>query len=232
MPSRPHPRTRKAGPPRNLPLRQSPSTKKDRLTGDQSSPMSSHDQRTIWTFPAQLAARGTLETNAGDCNCLGRVGGARSARHPLFPQYFGLFGIQPWFERNQCGNRHRTRPCLLLCFGIWCARIHTRPTLRCWPANLLVDAGILAWVLKNATGRLRPSAIPPGGSYSDTWFKTYQPPLRADGSFPSEHAIAAFSVATILRPPLSEPPLGTLGGLWGSDFGRLLTRYPAGTFPL
>ena len=61
----------------------------------------------------------------------------------------------------------------------------------------VVDAGILTWVLQNATGRLRPSAIPPGGSYNDTWFKTYQPPLRADGSFPSAHSIAAFSVATI-----------------------------------
>jgi membrane-associated phospholipid phosphatase len=61
----------------------------------------------------------------------------------------------------------------------------------------VVDAGILTWVLKNATGRLRPSAIPPGGSYSDTWFKTYHPALRADGSFPSAHTIAAFSVATV-----------------------------------
>jgi len=60
-----------------------------------------------------------------------------------------------------------------------------------------VDAEILGWVLKNATGRLRPSAIPPGGSYSDTWFKTYHPLLRADAGFPSGHAIAAFSVATV-----------------------------------
>jgi len=61
----------------------------------------------------------------------------------------------------------------------------------------VVDAGILTWVLKNGTGRLRPSAILPGGSYADTWFKTYQPPLRADTSFPSAHSIAAFSVATV-----------------------------------
>ncbi len=61
----------------------------------------------------------------------------------------------------------------------------------------LVDTAILTWVLKNATGRLRPYAIPEGGNYSDTWFETYRPPLNSNGSFPSGHTIAAFSVATI-----------------------------------
>jgi membrane-associated phospholipid phosphatase len=61
----------------------------------------------------------------------------------------------------------------------------------------VVDSEILAWVLKNATGRQRPSAVPVGGNYSDTWFETYHPLLRGDGGFPSGHAIAAFSVATV-----------------------------------
>ena len=60
-----------------------------------------------------------------------------------------------------------------------------------------VDGEILGWVLQNATGRLRPSAIPPGGNYSDTWFETYRRPSARMRSFPSAHAIAAFSIATV-----------------------------------
>ena len=61
----------------------------------------------------------------------------------------------------------------------------------------LVDTEILGWVLKNATGRLRPANVPLGGNYADTWFESYQPHLHADASFPSGHVVAAFSVATI-----------------------------------
>ena len=64
-------------------------------------------------------------------------------------------------------------------------------------AEAAADAEIMAWVLKNATGRERPGAVPPGGNYSDTWFEHYHPPLLGEEGFPSGHAIAAFSVATV-----------------------------------
>ena len=64
-------------------------------------------------------------------------------------------------------------------------------------AEAAADAEIMAWVLKNATGRERPGAVPAGGNYSDTWFEHYQPPLLGEEGFPSGHAIAAFSVATV-----------------------------------
>ena len=66
-------------------------------------------------------------------------------------------------------------------------------------AEAVADCEITAWVLKNATGRERPNAVPTGGNYSDTWFEHYQPPLLREESFPSGHAIAAFSVATVFQ---------------------------------
>jgi membrane-associated phospholipid phosphatase len=57
----------------------------------------------------------------------------------------------------------------------------------------VADVELLSVVLKNATGRARPSEIPPGGNYGDSWFES-----RKHGSFPSGHTIAAFSVATII----------------------------------
>jgi membrane-associated phospholipid phosphatase len=62
----------------------------------------------------------------------------------------------------------------------------------------LVDAEVLTTVLKDATRRVGPADIPSNGNYSDSWFKSRGSFLPAQGSFPSGHTIAAFSVATVM----------------------------------
>ena len=62
----------------------------------------------------------------------------------------------------------------------------------------VADAEVVTTVLKDATKRLRPEAIPPNGNFWDTWFESGGSPLRGNGSFPSGHTIAAFSVATVI----------------------------------
>jgi len=62
----------------------------------------------------------------------------------------------------------------------------------------VADAEILTTVLKDATSRVRPAGIPAGGNFSDTWFEGRGSLLRGNGSFPSGHTIAAFSVATVI----------------------------------
>jgi membrane-associated phospholipid phosphatase len=53
-------------------------------------------------------------------------------------------------------------------------------------------------VLKDAAKRVRPADIQLGGNYSDSWFESRGSFLRGNGSFPSGHTIAAFSVATVV----------------------------------
>jgi membrane-associated phospholipid phosphatase len=60
------------------------------------------------------------------------------------------------------------------------------------------DVEILSTVMKIVDRRLRPRDIPPNGDFAHTWFKEPGSALRARGGFPSGHAIAAFSVATVL----------------------------------
>ena len=60
------------------------------------------------------------------------------------------------------------------------------------------DVEILATALKDATKRVRPAAVPANGNFSDTWFDDNSRLLRSNGSFPSGHSIAAFSVATVI----------------------------------
>ena len=62
----------------------------------------------------------------------------------------------------------------------------------------VVDAEVLTTVLKDATKRVRPAAIRPTGNYYDSWFESSGSLLRGNGSFPSGHTIAAFSVATVV----------------------------------
>ncbi len=56
---------------------------------------------------------------------------------------------------------------------------------------------VLMVVLKAITRRARPSEFPPNGAYNDTFFATHNSFLGKGSSFPSGHAMMAFSVADV-----------------------------------
>lgn len=60
------------------------------------------------------------------------------------------------------------------------------------------DAEIVTEVFKDSLRRVRPAAIPTNGNFSDTWFESKGSIVRGNGSMPSGHTIAAFSVATVI----------------------------------
>jgi membrane-associated phospholipid phosphatase len=60
----------------------------------------------------------------------------------------------------------------------------------------VADSEILATAMRTADHRLVPSSIPPHGNFADSWFEGRSGIGR--GSFPSGHAVAAFSVATVI----------------------------------
>jgi membrane-associated phospholipid phosphatase len=62
----------------------------------------------------------------------------------------------------------------------------------------LADSEIVSEAMKNVDRRLRPRQIPPYGDFAHTWFKAGGGILINRGSFPSGHAIGAFSMATII----------------------------------
>jgi membrane-associated phospholipid phosphatase len=61
----------------------------------------------------------------------------------------------------------------------------------------VADGQFVTLVMKNIGRRLRPSDIPPNGDFTHTWFKSKSSVLGGGQSFPSGHANAAFSVATV-----------------------------------
>ena len=62
----------------------------------------------------------------------------------------------------------------------------------------VADSEILTTGLKAATKRARPASFPAHGNLYDSWFDRGGSFLRANGSFPSGHSIAAFSVGTVI----------------------------------
>ena len=180
----------------NLPLRLTPSTKKGRLTGEPSSPIFTTTKKTCGRFQASLFAGriGNLPSR------LQRSWEASSWPIRTHSPYFRNNSTFSGFNRRLSGTNTAIGTALVPAsfYALGLVRKDSYATHTALLAGeSAVDAEILAWVLRNATGRLRPSAVPPGGNYSDTWFETYKPILRAGGSFPSDHAAAAFSVATV-----------------------------------
>jgi membrane-associated phospholipid phosphatase len=60
-----------------------------------------------------------------------------------------------------------------------------------------IDGAILDLALKAVTRRTRPSDVPAGAPFNDTFFKGGKQSLT-NTSFPSAHAIGAFSIATVI----------------------------------
>ena len=61
-------------------------------------------------------------------------------------------------------------------------------------AEAVADVQIMTFAAKMIDRRLRPSDVPPGGDYDDTWFRA----SALDGkSFPSGHTITAFALAEV-----------------------------------
>jgi membrane-associated phospholipid phosphatase len=58
------------------------------------------------------------------------------------------------------------------------------------------DGLVVDLAIKAITRRQRPSEVPPGAPFNDTFFNSKKSPLSS--SFPSGHAVGAFSVATVV----------------------------------
>jgi len=70
----------------------------------------------------------------------------------------------------------------------------------------VLDSEILTTVMKDIDRREAPISYPPGGSFTDSWFKVRHGGLLSGlGSMPSGHEIAAMSVATIFAERYPHP---------------------------
>jgi membrane-associated phospholipid phosphatase len=155
------------------------------------------DQKQIWSFPVGLVeGRHWIPTAA----ILGTAAGL-VALDPNEASYFrqtsSFHGFNNIFTGNATAIGTVAAPVSLYAIGL----IRTDSKMQrtaLLAGEAVADAEIVTTVLKDATKRVRPAGIPAEGNFSDSWFESGGSLLRGNGSFPSGHAIAAFSIATVI----------------------------------
>jgi len=155
------------------------------------------DQQRIWTFPARLAQGQNWLPAA---TVLGATAGL-VALDPTEASFFRGTSRFNGFNNTFTGNATLigtiVAPVSLYAAGLVRKDKKMQGTALL-AGEAIADAEILTTVLKDATERVRPAAIPAHGNFSDTWFESGGSLVRGSGSFPSGHSIAAFSLATVV----------------------------------
>ncbi len=154
------------------------------------------DQKTIWTFPLQVAKGRHWKPALGFV----AVTAALVALDPRDTPYFRRTPSFSGFNKAFSG-RNTTLGMVIVPASFYVAGLARHDTYAKHTALLVgeavADSELLSLVIKDGTRRVRPSDLPPTGNFSDTWFEAKGSVLGKYSSFPSGHAIEAFSIATI-----------------------------------
>jgi membrane-associated phospholipid phosphatase len=155
------------------------------------------DQKAIWLFPTKIAK---------DHNWIPAlsIAGATAGLFMLDPSEGRYFhqtstfqGFNGVFTSNATVLGSVIAPVSLYAVGL--ARRDTKMQHTALLAGeAVLDAEIVTTLLKDIDRRVRPVAFTPHTNYWDSWFESKGSVLRGNGSFPSGHAIAAFSIATVI----------------------------------
>jgi len=154
-----------------------------------------HDQKPIWLFPIQVAKGKHLKPVVA-------VTLATAGLVALDPRVGGYFRNNPRYANWPNGFWSGLNTALAIAippatvYAVGVARKDSYPQGTSLLAlEAVADSGLVGVVMKSVTGRLRPIDIAPHGDFTHTWFK--YPSGFGAGSFTSEHALAAFSVASV-----------------------------------
>ena len=154
------------------------------------------DQKDIWLFPTQLA-RGhywipTLAIVGGTAGLI--VSDPKTA--PYFRKHSGnLDDLNDVFDGTITSAGTALVPLSLLAAG-YIRQDSYQVNTSLLAGEAYVDSAIVDLAMKVITQRERPYNIPPSGPFSDTFFNNSK--SHFGGSFPSGHAIGAFSIATVV----------------------------------
>ncbi len=156
-----------------------------------------HDQKAIWLFPTQLA-RGhhwipTLAVAGGAVGLL--------CADPHAMPYFAkhqkqIDDLNDVFDPSIAASEIAAIPVALLSAG-YIRHDPRQVSTALLAADAYADSAVVDVALKAITQRERPVDVPPNTPFTDTFFNSRQSPISGSG-FPSGHATAAFSIATVV----------------------------------
>ena len=152
------------------------------------------DQKEIWLFPVQLAHGHYWLPTLGVLGVTTGLLLADSHDAPYFRRTSGFQGFNRGFSGSITASEIALVPASFYLAGLIRKDSYSEKTAL-FAGEAVADSLTLNLIMKIASRRLRPSDIAPTGNFSGTFFRSNASLL--DGSFPSAHAMAAFSVATI-----------------------------------
>jgi hypothetical protein len=157
-----------------------------------------HDQKGIWLlFPGQLAkGNHWLPTLA----VVGGTAGLIVADPHVMP-YFrsharNLDDVNDTFDAPITSAEVIALPASLLVAG-YARHDEYQVGTALLAGEAYADSAVVDLVIKAVTRRKRPSDVPPGTPFNDTFFAGGKSPFKGS-SFPSGHAAGAFAVATVV----------------------------------
>src|SRR6478735_5865331 len=155
------------------------------------------DQKNIWTFPVQLAkGHHWLPT----LTISGVTAGLIVADPHVMP-YFqdharNLDHLNDTFDSPITTAEVIAIPTTLMITG-YARQDSYQVSTALLAAEAYANSAVVDLAVKAITRRKRPSDVPPGGDFSNTFFNGGKSPFKGS-SFPSGHAAGAFSVATVI----------------------------------
>jgi membrane-associated phospholipid phosphatase len=155
------------------------------------------DQKDIWLFPTQVArGRYWIPTLA----VVGSTAGLIVADPKIAP-YFRKHGgnlddLNDGFDSTITSAETALVPLTMLAAG-YIRQDSYQVNTSLLAGEAYVDSAIVDLAMKVVTQRKRPYNIPPNGPFNDTFFNNGKSHFT-EGSFPSGHAIGAFSIATVV----------------------------------
>ncbi len=154
------------------------------------------DQKEIWLFPTQLAKGRPWLPVVGVVGATAILIAADPHDTPYFRRTGSFEGFNDVFSGRITGAEIALVPVAFLVGGYLRKDSYAEKTALL-AGEAYANGAVMEIALKMTTRRLRPSDIPPGGNFSDTFFDSHKPVLGYNSSFPSGHTTAAFAVATV-----------------------------------
>jgi membrane-associated phospholipid phosphatase len=156
-----------------------------------------HDQKGIWLFPTQLAkGRYWLPTLAIAGGTAGLIVADPDVM-PYFRSHAGkLDDINDVFDAPITTAEVVALPVSLTIAG-YARHDPYQVNTALLAGEAYADSAVVDLAVKAITRRKRPSDVPAGGSFDDTFFSGGKSPFKGS-AFPSGHAAGAFAVATVV----------------------------------
>lgn len=151
------------------------------------------DQKRIWTYPSRALKRQNILPTVGFLATTGALLAADPGEGKYFHSTSGFRSFNQTFSSTNSALLIVAAPVSMYAAGLIRHDQKLQKTALL-AGEAMADSEILSIVLKAVDRRARPASFPRDGNYWDSWTDG----SVANGSFPSGHTIAAFSVATVI----------------------------------